>query len=101
MIKFVEYKGYKIEKNIGIGKNLPQEYRIVVYYNKIEKKIYSGDLLGNNSWEEGNTDRAICTVSHPHPYYGKPTKLTYDEIIAMVEDNLNYEEHMMEINAFH
>ncbi len=81
MTKFRSYKGYKLECGIGNPTFLPIEYSCNIYLDKKTNTIYSGDLLSDGWYESGNTDLHIGTIERPHPYYGKPKRITYDEFI--------------------
>lgn len=83
MADYTKYNGWKIEVGAGDGSNLPQGYHVEVYADTAAKRIYTSDLLSDGWWTEGNTDKHLCNVEHPHPYYGKPDHYTRAELVAM------------------
>lgn len=84
MAKFISYKVWSIENNVGDASRFPQGFHVEVYADVENKKIYSSELLGQGSFTRGNTDLCLGSVSHSHPYMGGADYFNYDDIIAAI-----------------
>ena len=90
-MKYTTYKGYKISHGAGNGATLPQGYHKNVYVDTDTLEIFTGDLL-SQGWEEFAPEyRHIATISHPHPYFGKPSRISRDMLVTLADRAVNGE----------